>query len=114
MFRFLNLILIFIIVLLQVRLWTGEGSLPENWHLERQIEAQEVITDRLEKRNAVLAAEVKDLRSGLDSIEERARYELGMVRENETFFLLVDETDVQPALSGPSAQSPARLSASQE
>lgn len=95
MFRFLNLVLAFIIVLLQVRLWTGEGSLPENWLLERQIKEQAVITERLAQRNAQLAAEVSDLRSGLDTIEERARYELGMVRENETFFLLIDETDKQ-------------------
>ncbi len=90
MFRFLNLVLVLIITLLQVRLWAGEGSLPENWQLESQIKQQKVITEELAARNAELAAEVKDLRSGLDTIEERARYELGMVRQNETFFLLID------------------------
>ena len=90
MFRFLNLVLVLIITLLQVRLWAGEGSLPENWQLESQIKQQKEVTEELAARNALLAAEVKDLRSGLDTIEERARYELGMVRKNETFFLLID------------------------
>ena len=93
MFRFLNLILVILILLLQIRLWWGENSLPETWQLEHRIEVHETESARLASRNKALAAEVADLRSGLDAIEERARYELGMVRANETFFLLVDKDD---------------------
>lgn len=92
MFRFLNLLLLLIIVLLQVRLWWGDNSLPESWQLEARIEEQQKVTEALAARNAQLAAEVRDLRSGLDAIEERARYELGMVRKNETFYLLINST----------------------
>lgn len=92
MFRFLNLILVVLIVLLQVRLWFGESSLPETWQLESRIQVREAENAELAKRNDALAAEVADLKSGLDAIEERARYELGMVRPNETFFLLIDDS----------------------
>lgn len=98
MFRFLNLILAVLILLLQVRLWWGESSLPETWQLESRIKAEQEKSAVLAARNAILAAEVADLQSGLDAIEERARYELGMVRQNETFFLLIDKpADPEPA-----------------
>lgn len=93
MFRFLNLILVVLILLLQMRLWFGESSLPETWQLESRIETRKAENAELAKRNEALDAEVADLRSGLDAIEERARYELGMVRPNETFFLLIDEPE---------------------
>lgn len=110
MFRFLNLVLGLIIILLQVRLWFGENSLPETRQLARQIAKQQIETDKLGERNAELFAEVKDLRSGLDTIEERARYELGMVRENETFFLLKGSTGttVMTEASLPSVSLPAK------
>lgn len=101
MFRFLNLLLLLIIVLLQVRLWWGDNSLPESWQLEARIEQQQQATEALATRNAQLAAEVRDLRSGLDAIEERARYELGMVRKNETFYLLMDSPSQTPAAPEP-------------
>lgn len=101
MFRFLNLLLLLIIVLLQVRLWWGDNSLPESWQLEARIEQQQQATEALATRNAQLAAEVRDLRSGLDAIEERARYELGMVRKNETFYLLMDSPSQAPAAPEP-------------
>lgn len=110
MFRFLNLVLGLIIILLQVRLWFGENSLPETRQLARQIAKQQIETDKLGERNAELFAEVKDLRSGLDTIEERARYELGMVRESETFFLLKGSTGttVMTEASLPSVSLPAK------
>ncbi|WP_086480878.1 cell division protein FtsB [Oceanospirillum sanctuarii] len=106
MFRFLNLILVVLIVLLQLRLWFGESSLPETWQLESRIEVRKAENAELAKRNDALAAEVADLRSGLDAIEERARYELGMVRPNETFFLLIDESrQKNKVVSSPSSAS---------
>lgn len=78
---------------LQYRLWFGEGNLPSVWALESAIDQQEVENDKLVVRNQALVAEVNDLRSGLAAIEERARSELGMVREGETFFLLPESTN---------------------
>ncbi|WP_417597206.1 cell division protein FtsB [Oceanospirillum sp.] len=103
MFRFLNLILVVLILLLQVRLWFGESSLPETWQLESRIETRKAENADLAKRNEALAAEVADLRRGLDAIEERARYELGMVRPNETFFLLIDEPEQGGKVVSPAA-----------
>jgi cell division protein FtsB len=58
------------------------------WDVDRQVEAQGAKNARLELRNGALAAEVKDLKQGSDAIEERARYELGMVKSDEVFFQL--------------------------
>ena len=60
-------------------------------HLHRTVVLQEQDNAVLEERNQVLAAEVQDLKSGLDAIEERARSELGMVKEDETFFQIIEE-----------------------
>ncbi len=80
-----------VLVGLQVRLWVGLGSLHEVRELESAIEVQRTEVDRLHMRNDLLRAEVDDLRSNLESIEERARYELGLIRHGETFFLIPDE-----------------------
>jgi cell division protein FtsB len=81
--------LILALALLQYRLWVGEGSLAEVWALSGQVEAQRQENHQLGERNAALAAEVADLKQGLDAVEERARSELGMIREGETFFHVV-------------------------
>lgn len=79
-----------LIVLLQVRLWVGENSLLEAWQLHEHIERQKEINAGLEARNAELFAEVSNLADGSRAIEERGRVNLGMIGENETFFLMVD------------------------
>lgn len=84
-------ILILVLVLLQVRLWTGAGSMAEIARLEDDIAEQTEENATLEARNSTLMEEVGDLRNGLDSIEERARNELGLIRQGETFYLIVDE-----------------------
>lgn len=78
---------------LQVRLWSGEGSITHIWALQDAIEEQSFENDRLKDRNQVLDAEVQDLKSGLESIEERARSELGMIKKGETFYLLVEDSE---------------------
>ena len=83
-------VLIILIVALQWRLWVGEGSLAEWSNLQDQIADQEAINSELRERNQQLDAEVQDLKQGLDSIEERARTELGMIKEGETFIQLVE------------------------
>jgi cell division protein FtsB len=79
------------LLLLQYRLWVGEGSLAEVHALRKQVEAQKMELEIMRKRNNALRADVHDLKKGLDAIEERARSELGMIREDEEFFQIVDE-----------------------
>jgi len=78
------------ILLLQVRLWVGEGSFAQVWQLQQRIEAQETENSQLRARNDRLYAEVSNLRRGRVAIEERARLNLGMISQGETFFLVVD------------------------
>ncbi len=75
-----------LIVLIQYPLWLGKGSWLRVWDMDRQVEAQRSKNRQLETRNNALAAEVKDLKQGTEAIEERARYELGMIRGDEVFF----------------------------
>ena len=77
-------------VLLQYDLWTGEGSIPQVWRLQQSIEQQKQKNNQLAERNSALQAEVRDLKQGMEAIEERARSELGMIKEGESFFHVVD------------------------
>lgn len=83
-------ILVVILLVLQYRLWFADGGLAEMHRLGQQVEEQERENERLRERNRALAAEVRDLKSGLDAVEARARAELGMVREGETFYQVVE------------------------
>ncbi|MCG8325839.1 MAG: cell division protein FtsB [Thiotrichales bacterium] len=87
--------LILLLVLLQYRLWFGNGSLTEIHHLVTIKEAQLEENSDLAERNKSLAAEVIDLKGGLDAIEERARSEMGMIRENETFFQIISPSNAK-------------------
>ncbi len=83
-----------LLVILQIDLWIGEGSLASMWQLKSEIAKQKTQNKRLLERNQILEAEVydlKDLKSGMQAIEERARNELGMIKEGETFYQIVDE-----------------------
>ncbi|GAB4359397.1 MAG: hypothetical protein Kow006_28480 [Gammaproteobacteria bacterium] len=88
--RTLVIVLVVILLWLQYRLWVGDGSLAEVWQLRREIATQQAENRRLRERNRVLEAEVQDLKQGYKAIEERARSELGMIRENETFYQIVE------------------------
>ena len=88
--RLLAITLIGLILLLQYPLWLGKGGLLRVWEMERQIEAQRETNGRLQARNAALDAEVRDLKQGLEAVEERARNELGMIRRDEIFFQVLD------------------------
>ncbi len=87
-----NLIIVLLLLLayLQYRLWTGEGGLLDVWELHREVEDQRQENARLRERNAALNAEVLDLKQGLEALEERAREDLGMVKEGETFYQVVE------------------------
>ena len=78
-----------LILLLQYPLWLGKGGWLRVWDLDRQVRAQKDNNVRLQTRNGALDAEVRDLKQGTDAIEERARYELGMVKQDEVFFQVV-------------------------
>ena len=95
--RWVSLILIALILMWQYPLWLGKGSWIKVWELDRQVEAQKKVNRQTKIRNALLDAEVRDLKQGTDAIEERARNELGMVKPGETFFQLVGENAPLPA-----------------
>ncbi len=79
-----------LILLLQYPLWLGKGSWLRVHELDRDIAAQRTANQALEARNVQLAAEARDLHSGYDALDERARYELGMVRSKEVFFHVME------------------------
>ena len=87
--RVVTYILLALLLLLQYPLWLGKGSWLKVWDIGQQVEAQKKINDQTQQRNAALDAEVRDLKNGTDSIEERARSELGMVKQGEVFFQVV-------------------------
>ena len=75
-----------LILAIQYPLWLGKGGWLRVWEVDRQLDTQQQKNASLETRNGALAAEVKDLKQGHEAIEERARYELGMVKKDEVFF----------------------------
>ncbi len=85
------ILLTVVLLLLQYRLWFSHDGLPSVMHLYRSVVLQEERNSVLEERNQVLAAEVQDLKSGLDAIEERARSGLGMIKQDETFIQIIEE-----------------------
>jgi cell division protein FtsB len=90
-----------LIVLVQYPLWLGKGSWMRAWDIDRQLAAQRAKNTQLEVRNKGLEAEVRDLKQGTEAIEERARYELGMVRQDEIFFQFQENRGQSPILLSP-------------
>ena len=89
--RILLVGLVLLLLILQYRLWVGEGSLAEVYNLRQAVKSQQQELDRLRQRNQELRAEVDDLKQGLEAVEARARSELGMVREGETYIQVIDK-----------------------
>ncbi len=87
--RFLALALVLLIALIQNPLWFGKGGWLRVWELDRQVDAQRDTNTELAARNAALDAEVLDLKQGYDAIEERARSDLGMVKQDEVLFRIL-------------------------
>src|SRR6266436_4661318 len=92
--------LLAVVVLLQYRIWLSEDGVRELDRLQRAVAAQRVDNGQLAERNRQLAAEVRDLKTGMDALEERARSDLGMIGGNETFYQVVPP---RPAAGGRSA-----------
>ncbi|MFZ2321003.1 MAG: cell division protein FtsB [Pseudomonas sp.] len=86
----LFVVLILLLAGLQYRLWVGDGSLAQMTDLQRQIAEQQGENERLLERNRILEAEVLELKQGMETVEERARHELGMVKEGETLYQLAE------------------------
>ena len=92
--RIIALLLLVLLITLQFKLWVSEDGFREVWRLEDRVAAQAAENQRLRERNAQLDAEVEDLKSGFAALEERARSDLGMVGEDESFYLFgTDEAD---------------------
>ena len=87
---FISLLLV-VIVSLQYRLWIGKGSFAHVSGLKEQVEIRFAENENKRQRNAILKAEIRDLKEGLEAVENIARSELGLIRKGETFFLLVEE-----------------------
>ena len=88
--RWLIALLLAVLLGLQVRLWVGEGSFAEVFSLKHEIARQEEELERLRSRNRALQAEVDSLKQDLEAVEERARSDLGMIRDNEVFFQVLE------------------------
>ena len=101
--RWLSLALIALIALLQYPLWIGKGGWLRVWDVDRQLQLQKDDNKKLEIRNAGLDAEVRDLKQGYDAIEERARYELGMIKDGEVFVQIPERNNEKTAPTAPSS-----------
>ena len=86
--KWLFVVLVILLVALQYRLWRGEGSIAQSTFLEKEIKQQQAENDRMRERNRILDVEVQDLKLGADSVEERARNDIGMIKKDETFFMI--------------------------
>lgn len=89
--RLLTLALLALLVLIQYPLWLGKGGWMRVWEVDRQLVTQNKANERLVERNRALEGEVRDLQQGTGAIEERARYELGLMRSDEVFVQFVDQ-----------------------
>ena len=93
------------IILLQYRVWFSEDGVHQVARLRQAVAAQRAENEQLGERNRQLAAEVRDLKTGLEALEERARSDLGMIARNETFYQVV------PATSSQTTRAPTRTAA---
>jgi len=82
--------LVLILLVLQWRLWIGDGGVAELRQLETQLAVQQQENATLRLRNEMLESEVLDLKNGLEAVEERARADLGMTRKDETFYMIIE------------------------
>ena len=106
--RVLTLTLVALIVLIQYPLWLGKGSWLRVWEVDQQIRSQRESNRQLQARNNALEAEVRDLKVGVEAVEERARSELGMIRQDEIFFQVLEPAPGAAPLPEQSSQGSIR------
>ncbi|WP_338844698.1 cell division protein FtsB [Massilia sp. W12] len=104
--RIIALCLAGLLILIQYPLWLGKGGWLRVWEMEKQVAQAHKKNDELKARNATLESEVADLKQGTESIEERARFELGMIKDDEVFVQVVDGGD-EPSRIPRSPDAPA-------
>ncbi len=97
-----------LLLLIQFPLWLGKGGWLRVWDLDKQVEAAHRKNDELKARNAKLDSEVQDLKQGTGAVEERARFELGMIKENELFVQVLDPNAKVPVSSPQPPTIPAK------
>ena len=83
-------VLLVLLIWLQYKIWLQDGGVPEVLQLQQEVEQVKGEVHKLQERNASLDAEVKDLKKGLDAIEERARSEMGMIKEGEVYYQVIE------------------------
>lgn len=98
--RLIILCLSVLLMLIQYPLWLGKGGWFKVWELDRQVQLARKKNDELKERNAKLASEVDDLKQSKGAVEERARFELGMIKQSEVFIQVLDGASGKP-LSAP-------------
>ena len=86
--RWISIFLLILLLLLQYQLWVGDGSLGQRAELKREIEKQQIKNNQLKARNDVIASEIDVLSTGTEGLEEMARSKLGMIGENEVFYVI--------------------------
>jgi cell division protein FtsB len=99
--KLLTLALTVLIALIQYPLWLGKGSWLRVWEVDQQIQEQRGANRKLQARNVALDAEVNDLKQGFEAVEERARSELGMIRQDEIFFQILEDQGSRPQRAEP-------------
>jgi len=87
--------------MLQYKIWLGDGGIPEILQLEDEVETVQLQVDKLKERNQALNAEVQDLKTGMDAIEERARSELGMIGKDEVYYQVISELPLNTQAPSP-------------
>ena len=97
-----------LLILIQYPLWLGKGSWLRVWDLSRQLDSALVKEQELRERNAKLASEVQDLKEGTGALEERARYELGLIKDKETFVQILEGEAKKTAPTAPTTPSTAK------
>jgi len=90
-------ILFVLLIWLQYKLWLGDGGIPEVLELEQEIDTVQSEVNTLQERNKALNAEVMDLKTGIEAIEERARSEMGMIKKGEIYYQVIDTDGEHPA-----------------
>ena len=105
--RWLSVVLVAVLVLLQYPLWLGKGGWLRVWDVDRQLQEQKEGNKKLEVRNAGLDAEVRDLKQGYDAIEERARFELGMIKQDEVFVQIPEKSLPEKSMPDQTPMKPA-------
>ncbi|KXI29633.1 cell division protein FtsB [Paraglaciecola hydrolytica] len=87
--KWVSAVLLCLLVMLQYRLWFGKNSIPDYLSMQKEVEIQSIQNANLKQRNSLLIADIEDLKIGLDAAEERARNDLGLIKQGETFYRIL-------------------------